>query len=59
MVELARARAERAEVDATFDVDDVGAPLHYADASLGGVLAVLVLQHLSHPPPSSPRSGDA
>jgi SAM-dependent methyltransferase len=49
MVEVARTRAEREEVDATFDVHDVGAPLHFADASLGGVLAILVLQHLPHP----------
>ncbi len=49
MVEVARRRAERHEVDATFDVHDVGAPLRFSDASLGGVLAVLVLQHLPHP----------
>lgn len=49
MVEVARARAARDEVDATFDVHDVGGPLRFADASLGGVLAVLVLQHLPHP----------
>jgi SAM-dependent methyltransferase len=49
MVELARARAARDEVEATFDVHDVSAPLRFADASLGGVLAVLVLQHLAHP----------
>jgi SAM-dependent methyltransferase len=30
-------------------VADVGAPLRFADASLGGVLAILVLQHLPHP----------
>jgi SAM-dependent methyltransferase len=49
MVERARARAARDEVDATFDVRDVSAPLGFADASLGGVLAILVLQHLPHP----------
>ncbi len=49
MVEVARARAARDELDATFDVHDVSAPLRFADASLGGVLAILVLQHLSHP----------
>ena len=49
MVEVARARAARDEVDATFDVHDVSAPLRFADASLGGVLASLVLQHLPHP----------
>lgn len=49
MVEVARARAARDEVDATFEVHDVGAPLPFESGSLGGVLAVLVLQHLSHP----------
>jgi SAM-dependent methyltransferase len=49
MVEVARARAARDEVDATFDVHDVSAPLRFADASLGGVLAILVVQHLPHP----------
>jgi len=49
MVEVARARAARDEVDATFDVHDVSAPFRFADASLGGVLAILVLQHLPHP----------
>jgi SAM-dependent methyltransferase len=49
MVEVARTGAARAEVGATFDVLDVRAPLHFADASLGGVLAILVLQHLPNP----------
>ena len=49
MVEVARARAASEGVDATFDVDDVRGSLRFADASLGGVLAVLVLQHLPHP----------
>jgi len=49
MVDVARTRAARDEVDATFDVHDVSAPLRFADGSLGGVLAVLVLQHLRHP----------
>ena len=49
MVEVARTRAARDEVDATFDVHDVSAPLRFADASLGGALAILVLQHLPHP----------
>ena len=49
MIEVARTRAARDEVDATFDVHDVNAPLRFADASLGGVLAILVLQHLPHP----------
>ena len=49
MVEVARSRATRAKVDATFGVHDVSAPLPFADASLGGVLAILVVQHLRHP----------
>jgi SAM-dependent methyltransferase len=49
MVEVARAAASRDELDATFDVHDVGAPLPFADGSLGGVLAILVLQHLPRP----------
>jgi len=49
MVQIARARAARDEADVTFDVHDVRAPLRFADASLGGVLAILVLQHLPHP----------
>ena len=49
MVEVARRRAARDEVDATFELHDVSAPLRFADASLRGVLAVLVLQHLSDP----------
>lgn len=49
MVQVARARAERDQVDATFAVHDVSTPLPFPDASLGGVLAVLVIQHLPHP----------
>ena len=49
MVEVARTRAARDEVDATFDAHDVSAPLRFGDASLGGVLAILVLQHLPDP----------
>jgi ubiquinone/menaquinone biosynthesis C-methylase UbiE len=49
MVEVARTRAAHDKVDATFDVQDVSAPLRFADASLGGVLAILVVQHLTHP----------
>ena len=49
MVEVARARAARDEVDATFEMHDVSAPLPFADGSLGGVLAILVLQHLPRP----------
>ena len=49
MVEVAEARAARDKVRATFDVHDVSAPLGFADASLGGVLAILLLQHLPNP----------
>jgi len=49
MVEVARRRAARDGVEATFDVHDVSAPLQFADSSLGGALAVLVIQHLPHP----------
>jgi SAM-dependent methyltransferase len=49
MVEVARARAANDGVDVAFDVRDVGAPLPFADASLGGVVAILVLQHLTGP----------
>jgi len=49
MVEVARAQAARDEVGARFGVHDVSGPLRFADASLGGVLAILVLQHLPHP----------
>ena len=41
--------SSRDGTDATFDVEDLNARLHFADASLGGVLAILVLQHLPHP----------
>jgi len=49
MVEAARTRAARDKVNATFDVHDLSAPLRFADASLGGVLAILVVQHLPRP----------
>jgi SAM-dependent methyltransferase len=49
MVDVARARADRDGVDAAFNVADVSAPLPFADESLGGVLAVLVVQHLPRP----------
>jgi SAM-dependent methyltransferase len=49
MVQAARARAARDQVDVRLDVHDVSAPLRFADASLAGVLAILVVQHLPHP----------
>jgi SAM-dependent methyltransferase len=39
----------RDKAGAMFGVHDVSAPLRSADASLGGVLAILVVQHLPHP----------
>jgi SAM-dependent methyltransferase len=49
MIEVARARSARHHVDAKFNVQDLSKPLAFADASLGGILAILVLQHLQHP----------
>jgi SAM-dependent methyltransferase len=49
MVEAARTRAARDKVEVRFGVHDVSAPLCFADASLGGALAILVVQHLPHP----------
>jgi len=49
IIEVARTRAAHDQIDATFAVHDVSAPLRFADASLGGALAVLVVQHLAHP----------
>jgi SAM-dependent methyltransferase len=49
MIQVARTRAARDQVDVRFDVHDVSAPLLFADASLAGVLAILVVQHLPHP----------
>ena len=49
MVEVARARAAREDLDVRFEVHDVGTRLPFADASLGGVLAILVVQHLAQP----------
>jgi len=51
MIELARTRAAREGIEAAFYVEDLSEPLRFADASLGGVLAVLIVQHL--PDPSS------
>lgn len=49
MIEVARTRAARDGISVTFHVDDLSEPLRFADASLGGVLAILVVQHLAHP----------
>ena len=44
-----RGHQPRDEVGARFGVHDISGPLRFADAGLGGVLAILVLQHLPHP----------
>ena len=49
MVAVARDRVARDGLDVTFDVADVGGRLPFADAFLGGALAVLVVQHLPDP----------
>lgn len=49
MVEVARTQATRDHLGVTFDVHDVSTLLPFADASLSGVLAILILQHLPDP----------
>lgn len=49
MIEVARTRAARDGINATFHVNDLSEPLRFADASLDGVLAILVVQHLADP----------
>ena len=49
MVEVARAHAANDKVHATFEVRDVSEQLCFADASMGGALALNVLQHLPRP----------
>lgn len=49
MIEVARERAARDGVDAAFEVGDLSGPLPFTDASVGGVLAILVIQHLADP----------
>jgi SAM-dependent methyltransferase len=49
MVEVARARAARDGVDATFQLHDLTDPLPFADASLEAAVAILIVQHLPHP----------
>lgn len=46
MIDVARKQASADNVDATFAVHDVNAPLPFDEASLGGVLAIHVIQHL-------------
>lgn len=47
MVDVARARADGPDV--RFEVADVGGRLPFDDGSLGGALAIHVIQHLSRP----------
>lgn len=49
MIQVARERAARDGIDATFRVADLSQRLGFADGSLGGVLAILVVQHLPDP----------
>ena len=42
-------QAARDRLGVTFDVHDVSTPLPFTDASLGGVLAAHVVQHLGEP----------
>ena len=49
MVDVARDRAARDDLDVAYEVADVGTRLPFADGSLGGVLAILVIQHLPDP----------
>ncbi|UDY36304.1 class I SAM-dependent methyltransferase [Dermatobacter hominis] len=49
IVEVARARAVREHTDVAFAVHDVAESLPFEDASLGGALAILVVQHLARP----------
>src|SRR4051812_12422615 len=49
MVDVARARAARDNLNVAYEVADVGARLPFSDGSLGGALAILVIQHLPDP----------
>lgn len=49
MIEVAQARAKRNNVEASFKVCDVSATLPFQDSSLGGILAILIVQHLPDP----------
>ena len=46
MIDVARRQAASDNVDGRFNVHDVSAPLPFGEASLGGVLAIHVIQHL-------------
>ena len=49
MIEVAQARAKRNNVNASFKVCDVSATLPFEDSSIGGILAILIVQHLPDP----------
>jgi len=49
MVDVARDRAARDNLDVAYKVADVGTHVPFAEGSLGGVLAILVIQHLPDP----------
>jgi SAM-dependent methyltransferase len=49
MVDVARARAARDNLNGAYEVADVGARLPFSGGSLGGALAILVIQHLADP----------
>lgn len=49
MIEVARRRATSAGIHPEFRVENLSGPLRFAHASLGGVLAILLIQHLPDP----------
>jgi len=49
MVEVARERAANEDTTLTFQVADATERLPFADGSLGGVLSILLIQHLDDP----------
>lgn len=49
MIEVARRRAMRDDLHPEFRVANLSEPLPFADASLGGVLSILLIQHLPDP----------
>ncbi len=49
MVNVARSRAARDNLDIEYEVADVGARLPFAEGSFGGALAIMVIQHLPDP----------
>ncbi len=49
MIDVARQRAERDDGNATFQVSDLSGRIPFEDSSLGGVLAILIVQHFPNP----------